>query len=124
MKNKILLILFGLIILSNQFALADPASKDTSQTAQTKNSGQKGEDDDGFASHKTQWAKDLGEVKSGVEQVLNCVNSAKSQDDLKKCRTIQKENREKMHDRRVANRKERLQNELKKLDSESSTTKK
>jgi hypothetical protein len=115
MKNKYISIILVLVGMSAHMAYAEPANKPASQQA---------EKEDGFAKHKSQWAKDLSDEKSGVDQVLNCVNSAKAEEELKKCRNIQKENREKAHERRVSARKEHLQSELKKLDSEAEPQKK
>ena len=111
MKRKIFSIALGLIMLSGSLAFAEPDAK----------AGQTG-GDDGFAARKAQRIKNLNDEKAGLDQVITCMNSAKNRDDTQRCNEINKANRNKIHDRKIAARKEHLRGELQKLDSQSANT--
>lgn len=111
MRIKLTSIVCGLAIISSSVVYAQMPSKE-------------GGDDHGFSDRKAQMLKNLNEQKSGIEQVIGCVNSAKNHDDMKKCNELRKANIDKMHDLKRAERKEHLQKELKKIDEEAKDSKK
>jgi hypothetical protein len=71
-----------------------------------------------FAEHKAEMLKNLNEEKAMLDQAINCVSSAQNRDDFKKCHEAKRASMKAMHERERAQRKEHLQNEIKKLDSE------
>lgn len=107
MKVKFISMVFGLALVSSGVVYAQDSKRE-----------------EYFSENKAQMLKNLTEEKSGLEQVLGCVNSAKNQDDMKKCHDLKKANMEKMRDLKRAERKEHLQKQLKKIDEEGKDSKK
>lgn len=110
MKMKIINLAFATILILSSAAYAQEPDKSSSQ-------------EENFAEHKAQMVKDLNEEKTAIDQVISCVNSTQKKEDMKKCYDIKKANMEKIRERNRAQRKERLQNELKKLDEEGKNSK-
>src|SRR5690242_16404258 len=77
-----------------------------------------------FAAHKQQMVANLNDEKSAIDQMLNCVSSAQNQEGMEKCGELRQAAMQKMEERRRANRREQLQNELKKIDEEEAKSKK
>ncbi len=100
MKMKLTILTLALALLSGTSVFAEEAKSK----------------EENFAERKTQMAKDLNEEKAGLDKVITCVNSAQKHEDMKKCNEIRHANIQKIRERSIEKRKERLQNEIKQLD--------
>ena len=73
-----------------------------------------------FAENKAKIIANLNQEKSIVEAEISCVNSAQKREDAEKCREQRKAKMEKLKQQRLAEKKARLQDQIKKIDEESS----
>ncbi len=94
-----------------------------SAQAQEEKSGEK------FAAHKTEMLGHLNKEKSAIDAAISCINSATKKEDAEKCHEQKKasmdsmrQEREESHKKRMAEKKERLQKELKEIDEKSAET--
>lgn len=73
-----------------------------------------------FAENKAKIIANLNQEKSAIETEISCVNSSKEIEAAKKCREQRKATMEKLKQQRLAEKKARLQDQIKKIDEESS----
>ena len=91
--------------------------------AQEEQSGEK------FSAHKTEMLGQLNKEKSLIDATISCINSAAKKEDMKKCHEQKKSSmdalrldRDAIQQKRTAERKDKLQKELKELDEKSTRT--
>lgn len=91
--------------------------------AQEEQNGEK------FSAHKTEMLGQLNKEKSLIDATISCINSAAKKEDMQKCHEQKKssmdalrQEREAIHQKRTAERKDKLQKELKELDEKSTRT--
>ncbi len=84
---------------------------------------------DDFTSHKPEIIANLNKEKAIIDNAISCINSATKREDAEKCREQKKASmdtfRQQMdaaHQQRINQRKEKLQNELNKLNEKSVAT--
>lgn len=117
MKNKFLVLGLSISMLAS-----------FSANAQEKEGGDK------FAERKAQMIAELNKEKSLIDASISCINSAAKTEDMKKCHEQRKSSmdslrqaREAEHQKRMGERKAKLQQELQdidqKMNEKSSTTK-
>ncbi len=75
---------------------------------------------DNFAKHKAEIIIQLSQEKVAVDNAISCINSANKREDTEKCREQKKSSMDKLKQERIAGQKARLQDQIKRLDEESS----
>ncbi len=102
MKNKFAIIALSMSLLASSAAFAEGE--------------QKGEN---FAKHKAEVIADLNKEKGIIDQSITCVHSAQKRDDMEKCRNQTQTAMEKLRQEKINQRKNHLQDQIKKLDDKS-----
>ncbi|MBM3579826.1 MAG: hypothetical protein FJX34_03535 [Alphaproteobacteria bacterium] len=110
MKNKTILIGLSLVMLSSLAAYAEERR-----------------DGDNFSARKAEIMSHLSKEKSIIDAMISCVNSASKKEEIERCSEQRKashgalrQEREAMEQKRMAERREHLQKELKELDDKAS----
>ncbi len=101
MKKKLTLLAVAVSLLSSSLAIAK----------------EKGGEDN-FANHKAEVITHLNQKKSAIGDEIACINSAQKKDDIEKCHEQKEEAMKKFKKEQANSRKERLQDQIKKLDNE------
>ncbi|MBU6141036.1 MAG: hypothetical protein KGP29_05750 [Proteobacteria bacterium] len=91
-----------------------------SAQAQEEQSGEK------FSAHKTEMVGQLNKEKTIIDSAISCINSATKKEDAQKCHEQKKTSmdalraeREALQQKRMSERKEKLQKELSEIDAKS-----
>ncbi|MDX2083000.1 MAG: hypothetical protein SFV53_03325 [Rickettsiales bacterium] len=120
MKNKFSILAAFLFFVSSFLAQA--------QEDQTKEGQENSQEN--FSKHKTEIIASLNKEKSIIEAEISCINAANKREDAKKCHDQKhsamnslREEREANQQKRIAQRRENLQNKLNKLDQKANEQK-
>ena len=112
MKVKLISIALGAALVTGYMAYAQ----------EEPDQGRPGQEER-FAERKSKILEDLTERKAGIENNISCITAAKAKEDMQKCNEERKAHANKMKERKLSERKERLQDELKKLEEKSKDSK-